>query len=200
MPLDFPSSPTNGQTYENFIYDSSITAWRNQGTANNLATQIATLQTNPNISGTITVAGNATFNSQTLNPNQTAFFATASNTVFNLTAGQVYPFNTVALNIGNCFNTSTNRFTAPVSGIYLFTFSIYVNVSSAAWPGIYKNGSQYNVNDAVVAYNGNTASGVSMSVLMSLAANDYVQVVQRNVSATLTTYGGHSYFSGYLLG
>lgn len=27
--LDFPSSPTNGQTYGNYIYDSSITAWRN---------------------------------------------------------------------------------------------------------------------------------------------------------------------------
>lgn len=29
MPLDFPANPTNGQTYDNYLYDSSITAWRN---------------------------------------------------------------------------------------------------------------------------------------------------------------------------
>lgn len=29
MALDFPSSPANGATYGNYIYDSSITAWRN---------------------------------------------------------------------------------------------------------------------------------------------------------------------------
>lgn len=46
MPLDFPSSPTNGQTYENFVYDSSITAWRNQGSPSGLGGAVATLQTN----------------------------------------------------------------------------------------------------------------------------------------------------------
>lgn len=32
MAIDFPSSPTNGQVYANYIYDSSITAWRNVNT------------------------------------------------------------------------------------------------------------------------------------------------------------------------
>lgn len=32
MAIDFPSSPTNGQVYGNWIYDSSITAWRNVNT------------------------------------------------------------------------------------------------------------------------------------------------------------------------
>jgi len=43
MPLDFPSNPTNGQTYENFIYDTSITAWRNQGSPSGLAGQVVAL-------------------------------------------------------------------------------------------------------------------------------------------------------------
>lgn len=43
MPLYFPSSPTNGQTYENFVYDSSITAWRNQGSPSGLAGQVVAL-------------------------------------------------------------------------------------------------------------------------------------------------------------
>lgn len=41
--LDFPSNPTNGQTYENFIFDSSITAWRNQGSPSGLAGQVVAL-------------------------------------------------------------------------------------------------------------------------------------------------------------
>ena len=31
MALDFPLNPTNGQVYENYYYDSSITAWRSAG-------------------------------------------------------------------------------------------------------------------------------------------------------------------------
>lgn len=41
--LDFPSNPTNGQTYENFVYDTSITAWRNQGSPSGLAGQVVAL-------------------------------------------------------------------------------------------------------------------------------------------------------------
>lgn len=44
MPLDFPSNPTNGQTYENFVYDTSITAWRNQGSPNSLSSRVSTLE------------------------------------------------------------------------------------------------------------------------------------------------------------
>lgn len=29
MPLDFPSSPTNGQSYAGYVYDSSLPGWRN---------------------------------------------------------------------------------------------------------------------------------------------------------------------------
>lgn len=33
MPLDFPASPTNGQIYGAYVYDSSTTAWRSKGGA-----------------------------------------------------------------------------------------------------------------------------------------------------------------------
>lgn len=29
MPLDFPSSPVNGQTYDNYFWDASTGVWRN---------------------------------------------------------------------------------------------------------------------------------------------------------------------------
>ena len=38
MAIDFPSNPTNGQVYANYIYDSSITAWRNVNTDTGIGT------------------------------------------------------------------------------------------------------------------------------------------------------------------
>lgn len=45
MALEFPNTPENGATNAQFVYDSSITAWRAQGSTNNVGTQIAALQT-----------------------------------------------------------------------------------------------------------------------------------------------------------
>lgn len=41
MALDFPSSPTNGQVYDNYYWDSSIQAWRSNGSKNGLSTRLA---------------------------------------------------------------------------------------------------------------------------------------------------------------
>lgn len=44
MALDFPSSPTNGQVYDNYYYDSILGAWRSAGTKNGLSTRLTTLE------------------------------------------------------------------------------------------------------------------------------------------------------------
>ena len=50
-------------------------------------------------------------------------------------------FNTVIQNIGNCYNTSTGRFTCPVNGIYLVIFEYYSNQSAVnGRASIRKNG------------------------------------------------------------
>lgn len=38
MPIDFPANPTNGQVYGNWIWDSSITSWRNVNTDTGIGT------------------------------------------------------------------------------------------------------------------------------------------------------------------
>lgn len=44
MALDFPSSPTNGQTYDNYYYDSATGAWRAQTSASALTTRVTALE------------------------------------------------------------------------------------------------------------------------------------------------------------
>jgi hypothetical protein len=39
MALDFPSSPTNGQTFNGYIYDTSLPGWRNVNTSEGIGLQ-----------------------------------------------------------------------------------------------------------------------------------------------------------------
>lgn len=39
MALDFPANPTNGQTFGQYIYDSSIPGWRNQNSSEGIGLQ-----------------------------------------------------------------------------------------------------------------------------------------------------------------
>ena len=47
MPLDFPSSPVDGQTYDNFYWDASTGVWRNNGSKNALSSRLTTLEAVP---------------------------------------------------------------------------------------------------------------------------------------------------------
>jgi len=84
MPIDFPANPTNGQVYSNWIYDSSIGAWRNVNTD----TGVAALNTMGlrNVAPTSVSVGSG---SATTNANGTVSFSGATsvslNGVFNST-------------------------------------------------------------------------------------------------------------------
>jgi hypothetical protein len=133
-------------------------------------------------------------------PKQPAFTVNGSGSGA-LAAGDIAPFNNALTNIGSYYNTSTYRFTAPVAGRYMFTFNIYgfntyygtycFRVNNVEWP----------VNGApALAYKYGTAEMTTgFSVVLNLAANDYVSVNGRSGQAT-HYYGPHSIFSGYLIG
>jgi len=149
-------------------------------------------------------------------PYQPAFFAKKTNGTGATITGTLdaIPFNATDFNIGSCFNTSTYRFTAPVSGTYFFTWN--ATSATTTWnnptpagntvsTALYKNGTVISATDNFLSL---TNSGhripVGGSTTIYLTANDYV-------SAGIPVAGGQVgdgnganserlSFSGYLIG
>ena len=136
-------------------------------------------------------------------PSQPAFAATNSGDITVTTDG-IIAFDQTSINVGNHFNTSTNRFTAPVAGTYLFLSTISMrNVSSTGtYLAIYykKNNSGTGFRMRFRADNvGNEWDGTSGHAILNLAANDYVELFGYNESGQFIMQGSETNFTGYLL-
>lgn len=78
MAIDFPSNPTNGQVYANYIYDSSITAWRNVNTDTGIGTLNAM-----GLKNVVPTSVNVASGSATVNANGTVTFSGATSVRLN---------------------------------------------------------------------------------------------------------------------
>ena len=114
-------------------------------------------------------------------------------------------YNTTTYNNGSHYNTSTNAFTAPVSGMYIFTAGCQVqNINSSSWA----SNLQLRVNGSHLAgvYDGTSSVSYEdkqVSAVLRLSVNDSVEVVLRvNTSATVeySAPDGRFHFSGSLIG
>jgi hypothetical protein len=139
-------------------------------------------------------------------PYQPAFYAAGISTAL-YTGGQLLNFSTAPLNRGSYFNTGSSRFTAPVSGVYVFCIGIYVWNGSATSNqsfAIRVNNSQLALSgDATILFCGLLTTGDNMvmgSIPLSLNQGDYVTLNLRIGAPSLNLYSGHSFFAGYLLG
>jgi hypothetical protein len=133
-------------------------------------------------------------------PNQPAFCVYKDQSSWALAAGDTFVFNTAEFNVGGHYNTTNGRFTAPVTGTYVFHFfSIYTGNAGNDYIQMYKNGARINVGDVHFTNSvGSQWDAVHYSRVIQLNANDYVY---------MRTGSGHTFhgnnwggWSGYMLG
>ena len=141
-------------------------------------------------------------------PNQPHFQArsNAGNNGNTWETGQVIKFQTVAVNQGSHYSTSTGRFTAPVSGFYQFNFvgfgynggSVGTQTVSV---NLLINGSGY----IMIAYEnnsngaGNTYPAVSASSAVYLSANDHASIYVQGSGIYADSSNLYTAFSGFLV-
>ena len=133
-------------------------------------------------------------------PSQPSFAAYRNQSTWNVN-GAVMVFNATRHNIGNHYDTSNGRFTAPIAGSYQINFfSIYRGNHTNAYVQLYKNGARINGGDIHFTYYdlGTNWDNVSFSQVISLSTGDYLTMYSPN---NVDWHGNHwQLFSGYLLG
>lgn len=195
----------NLQPYQVFNYIIKTSAGTTAGDSE-LATRLGvaelevdTLQsqiiTKANLTGGNTFTGNQTFNSGIIRmPNQPAFYARGAEAGYSLVNQGDIPFNNAEVNIGNYFNTSNFRFTAPVAGMYQINTTLFaLNAGNRASIKV-NGGAKYN------SQNNSDAGNFAWAGTIYLNANDYVTIGDWQNSGGYSIYMGHSSFSGFLVG
>ncbi|XP_036968469.1 complement C1q-like protein 4 [Acanthopagrus latus] len=104
-------------------------------------------------------------------------------------------YNKVVTNTGRAYNSSTGIFTAPVTGVYYFTF-FYHSVGHP-WLTLFKNGEMI-VKSSDHQMGADTADNGGNAVFLELQQGDQVYV---SMMANCSIWAGnhHTSFSGFLL-
>jgi hypothetical protein len=145
---------------------------------------------------TVASTNGATFDStgRMTNPVQPCFFVgQESGTTVAATNKAI--FSSITTNIGSCWSSANNRFTAPVTGVYEFSYSM---LNAAATPfsiEFRKNGTAMSLGTYPRGYSQALYVACVASGIIELTANDYIEmwVLQG------TAHGNHCYFSGRLV-
>ena len=126
-----------------------------------------------------------------LRPNQPSFLVYGSP---SKNGNIVYNFQNTEHNIGSHYDNSNGKFTAPISGRYLFCASIWATANSNEYMYFNKNNTEtvgvHQAGDSV-------ASSGSVSTVLNLLAGDFVELICRYSIQGSTPRNN---FSGQLLG
>lgn len=131
-------------------------------------------------------------------PSQPGFFARRSNHVTS--TGNII-FDAEAFDTTGAHNNTNGRFTAPVSGRYLFSFStLLYNMGSSSQANLMVNDVAYGGISCFGTYGSftGTYAGQGASAVVYLNAGDYVNIYFAHNGTNL--HAGYTWWSGYLLG
>ena len=135
--------------------------------------------------------------------NQPAFSAKAAGSTAN---SNPEIFTKTEFNVGNCYNTSNGRFTAPIAGRYIFSWGNISGQNNTIYRHyLFKNGatSGHQLRNELTPAGTEYASTATMTVGLTLAANDYVYI-QYNADDGSSSFndldGEYTTFIGYLIG
>jgi hypothetical protein len=174
--------PTTGGTISGNLV---VTGTETVSTITSPAATALTLQTNNGTTAlNLTSAGRMTL------PNQIT--VSAGLTSGTVTGPAIAVFNSVSINIGSAYNSSTGIFTAPVAGRYLVGANCTANLTNTLLIQIRVNStSQY------TAQSSNSAGAqsyqvISLSQILSLSVNDTVDIY---VPSSSSMYGGSAAFT-----
>tara|TARA_R110000803_G_C11883065_1_gene310001 strand:+ start:43 stop:717 length:675 start_codon:yes stop_codon:yes gene_type:complete len=120
-------------------------------------------------------------------PYQPAFFV--GGTTF--TSSSVH-YGTPYVNRGSHYSPTTGRFTAPVAGVYTFTFSLTSGNNDSHFINIHINGALVDNNALLYGLQYNTGS---TTVILNMNVGDYVDARRRDA---MNVYSAR--FTGHLLG
>lgn len=102
-------------------------------------------------------------------------------------------FNTVNVNNGNCYSTSTGMFTCPVTGFYFASFDFFSNNSSNAQRAMINIGGKLHV------VNGSYGHSISGMEYCTAGSTIYCGCPNSNYPFTFYTSGNHNRFNVVLV-
>ena len=185
---------TNANTYRTRGLKGHVIQTQNTGGLHFKALQTAT---GDNQTGTETMAIDN--NGIVTMPNQPAFAAVR--TAGDSTSIQTFVYNSVIYNIGNHYDSSNGRFTAPVAGRYQFNVMMSHNGSGTASLGFFRpqiNGSSHSYMFPI--YPAIDHLSICFSFTLNLNASDYVSINTGTTAQVLGAGNNHNHFSGFLVG
>jgi len=123
----------------------------------------------------------------------------------SVTQSSVMPFNVATINVGNCYDTSNYRFTAPVSGNYMFGGMIRLDAELTYIHLIVRiNGTNANDSGDLPALIGSGGSGAGFTAggwtyMKQLTAGQYLDFLIHWQSGGPYSLHQQSYYYGYLV-